>query len=111
MKTLFHIGADGKVQVNQPFILECGCASASSAINRIMRMTKIPQSFFPRVKLSGNKLAKRYLQDNGYYDKYSQIKKGNYAMLVNPADRTAIDLYEKNKTKLSKEVTHVFKGV
>jgi hypothetical protein len=110
MRGLFSITNTGEVSVDRPFIVECGCASASAVINNMLKNTKLPASTFPRVKLSGNRLAKKYLQDNGFYKKYPILRSSTYALLVDPSSKTVINFYMKDKVKLAEEVKNVLQG-
>ena len=107
MKALFKIDG-GKISATRSFIVECGCAGAVAAVNTALKQARIPNNYFSRVKLSGNKLAKQYLQENGYYDKVMATKKSSYASLIDIDTSRVIDFLSKDKEKLRRDITDVF---
>lgn len=107
MKSAIKV-VDGKVIATKPFIVECGCPSAVVAVNNALKKANIPNNHFSRVKLSGNKMVKQYLEDEGY----GQLskKKGSYAYLIDVRNHDIIDFLSKDKEKLRKDVTDVFQS-
>lgn len=97
---LFTIKDDGSVYAEEPFIAKCGCASASNAINNIFRQAGINQSTLNQVKDSTNRLARKFITDNGYDKAVPALNSTVHAVIIHPQKGEALNIMNRKRTQI-----------
>lgn len=81
---LSFVEKDDKVEMipNAVFV-SCGCGSTNARYVTVLSITGIPSRMVDHVKPATHKLAKRWLEQEGYYEKIPGLSKKVYGFLIN----------------------------
>ena len=78
------------------FLAWCGCGSISSKVKTILQYEKIID--VDKVKVTMSIALRRYIQLTGLDAKCPSLKRGTYAVLIDPINKTFLDLNDRSRT-------------
>lgn len=83
---------DGKVKMLAPTFYHCGCGSQRARLATVLQYVKMSARQLNQVNPAASTIAKKYLEQEGYYDEIPLLKQHTYGVLIDNKQHRWVDI-------------------
>ena len=102
---------DGKIIMTSPTFFSCGCGGITARLSSVLIYVNISARQLNQAKPAANKIAKRWLEQEGLYDQIPLLKKHMYGVLIDnkltDGKHQWVDVYHGAATEVAKRFREI----